>query len=168
MADVAVRDRQSGRPFVQRDLGDTYFAPSQAAHLFTFDGAAWIPNYRHQAFTVLPSAVRAADTNSADFTHYGAYALALIINITVITGTGVIVRFQSKDPISGSYLSNGNAPSAHTTASTFGHIIGFGGLSTGGGVGSAVQQVLWPTFRVFMDHQDSNNLTYSVAGYLLY
>lgn len=113
----------------------------------------------------LASAARTATTNSADLINYNHHGLILFLNVTVaVAGTGGLqVQVQTRDIVSGNYVSTNNAPTAITAIGFTAYFI-YPGINAGGSQASS--GFFGRTWRVRVTHGDSTSYTYSV-GYSL-
>ena len=109
-----------------------------------------MPSYTSEII-LLPSAVRAATTYSADFINETSRALTFFFDVTAVDGaTTVQLIIQGKDAISGKYvnISSGTVQAVvNTTAVQF--------LGTAVGIRTMRAQVL---------HTGGGNFTYSVGA----
>lgn len=113
---------------------------------------------------VLASATRTSSTNSADFTNHNARGVIAFLNVTGTSGTGgLLLRIQSKDPVSGAYYSMNGAPTPVTTVGAISYAV-YPGIASPNMQGA--NYILPRTWRVSVTHNDSSNYTYSV-GYCL-
>lgn len=133
-----------------------------------WNGTTWDRFHGTMELTVLASASRTVQTASADFTNYSARGIKLYLNVSAITGgpgTGIILRLQGKDPVSGSYSSLAAAPTA--VAATGLLVYSFYPSVFTAGFAAHNNQALERTWRVLMTVSDATPYTYSVGACLL-
>lgn len=129
-----------------------------------YNGATYDNWHNNLEGTALTSAARIATTNSADIVNYNHRGIILFLNVTVASGTGGLqVQIQTKDPVSGNYVSTNTAPTA-ITATGFTAYFVFPGINAGGSQASS--GFIGRTIRVRVTHGDASSYTYSV-GYVL-
>lgn len=111
-----------------------------------------MPSYTYELI-VLPSAVRAVTTYSADFINESMRAASFWLDITAVPGVvTVALGIQGKDPISGNYVTvsaGANQAGVGTTITQF--------------LGTAVGIRIW---RAVVTHSGAGNFTYSVGASL--
>lgn len=154
-----------GRVYVDRDLGDTYFGPGEAAHGYTFDsvGAAWDKQKSNTEGVLLASAARTATASSADQTNPNAKGVRIFIDATASAATpSVVFTVEVKDPISGTYTAILTSAAITGTGHTI--LVIYPGVTAAANV--AVSMALGRTWRVTGTAGDADSLTYSV-GYSL-
>ena len=145
--------------------GDALAAALRVASLQRAYNGTTVDTWRNNIEgTALASAARTAQTNSSDIITYNANKIYVFLNVTAASGTGgLTVRVQAKDPVSGNYFSINSAPTAVTSTTSNGYLIG-PGVSAGGT--QATSSVLPRTIRIQVQVGDSSSYTYSV-GYSL-
>jgi len=139
------------------------------SHSGLFNGTSFDRSRGNEEFEVLPSAVRAVTTVSADITIYNAVMLASVFTVTAVPGIETLTfSIEGKNPVTGLYttiVSN----AAISLAGTYGIIIGISAINiwTGWTVPSTGLVTFLPrTIRVRIAHSGAGNWTYSVAGFL--
>ena len=148
------------------DLDATTLALPTAGMNYLWDESAftWNPQHNNEELTLLASAARTADVNSADFTNYNAKGLHVILNVSALAATPSIVPFiQGKDPISGTYYDILEGLPITTTGINI--IKVYPGISAV--VNVSASDLLPRTYRVRVEHGDADSITYSVAGALV-
>lgn len=128
---------------------------------YTFDGTFWNRQRGNEEITLLSSSARTSTTNSSDQTNYNSRGLHVIIDVTSVTATPSITpKIQGKDPVSGNYY-DVLVGSAITTTGT--NVIkvypGIATVSNG-----AASDILPLTWRVRVEHADTDSITYSVGA----
>ena len=115
--------------------------------------------------TLFASAARTATVNGADQTNRFAKGIIFTVDATAITATpSVVFTLQGKDDLSGKYytiLASAAVVSAATTTYTV-----FPGAPATANVSANAQ--LPRTWRLIATHGDTDSITYSVGGTLLY
>lgn len=125
--------------------------------------------------TLLASAIRAADTNTADQTNSAkARGVMLILDVTSVTALQTLtLLLQVKDPVSGNYVSIATTGAIGTTATA----VGTYALAIHPGLGSLAAALtslfgtalaLPYTWRAQVDHSGAGNFTYSLGRVLLH
>lgn len=118
-------------------------------------------------FEVLASAVRAASTNSADFTNVGAKGIAICLDITnIAVATTLTLEVDWKDPSSGNYEQLAVAAAAVGAVSVNTYILYPTNMTIpagGSGIVELFEVPLPTTWRIRVVHSDANNITYSVG-----
>ena len=159
---VSVRDGSSdGRP-------STLLALFILAQDHDWNGASWDRHRGNLEATVLASAARTGDTNSADQTNYNAKGVMLHLNVSAVgapAGSISAINVQAKDPVSGAYLTI-LAFSALAIATTGYRVflIYPGAASAGAFTAAPLQSVLPRTWRINVDHaNETDSITYSIA-----
>lgn len=141
----------------------TYIGMNTLALGMLFNGTSVDRERANVEETILASAVRAVDTNSADFTNFNNRGIHVAVDVTIITGAGVIPTLQGKDAVSGKYYDLLIGPTITTVGTTVLKLYpGIGVVANG-----SASDILPRTYRIKMDHQDSADLTYSVGGNLV-
>lgn len=114
-------------------------------------------------FTALASAVRAASTQSADFTNNGYKGIILHLNVSAVPGTDTITpTIDVKDPISGNYKQIYSLGSALSTTGYRAYEI-YPGAPSSGAWTAVASGVIPHTWRVNVTHSAGSNFTYSVG-----
>lgn len=118
-------------------------------------------------FEALASAVRAASTNSADFTNIGAKGVAVCLDVTnIAVATTLTLHLQWLCPSSGNYEDLAIAAAAIAAVSTNTYILYPTNMSIPGGGSDIVELFEVPlptTWRIRVVHSDANNITYSIG-----
>jgi hypothetical protein len=143
-------------------------APDVLAALALYNGLTLDLQRGNTEGTLLASAARTADTASADQTNHNARGALIFFNVTVAGGgSGFRLVIQAKDPLSGSYKSLNQYPSAAITTVTGLYVLLlYPGVATTGLLDVISNQALPRTWRVLADHTDATSHTYS-ASYAL-
>jgi len=113
---------------------------------------------------ILPSAARTATVNSADFVNRNAKGIKVVVDISAVTATpSIIVKIQGKDPVSGNYydilISASYTTVATNVLTIFPSIPDVADLKA--------SDILPRTYRVRVEHADTDSITYSVSGALI-
>lgn len=123
--------------------------------------------------TLLASAVRNSDTNTADQTNTSkARGAIIILDVTAVTALQTLtVNLQLKDPASGKYLTlatTGALGATATATGTYGLIShpGFGSLIGSLSTLFGTSLYLPYTWRAQVDHSGAGNFTYSLGRVL--
>lgn len=117
--------------------------------------------------TLLASAARTADTNTADQTNVNHVGVFVVVNVTAVAASpSVVVRVQGKEPVSGNYY-NLLDGTPITDVSGVGMYVFKVTPGIGQVAGGAAADRLPKTWRVLMDHGDADSITYSVSAVLL-
>lgn len=120
--------------------------------------------FENSNFTLLASAARVADVNTADQVNHGARGVHVIIDVTLDPASASFTpTIQGKDPLSGKYydLLVGNAITA--TGTTVLKIYpGIVALAN-----AAANDILPRDWRVKLVHVDGDTITYSVGVQLV-
>jgi len=121
------------------------------AHSGLFNGNSFDRQRGTFDLIILPSAVRGATTNSADFTNYNGKTAIFFIDVTAVPGVSTLsLIYQAKDPVSGNYVTIATqAVGAGVT--TIALTVAFG------------TTFVARTFRVQVAHTGAGNFTYSVG-----
>ena len=146
-------------------LADAFANPTAShggADQMTFNGTTWDRQRGNTEGTLLASAARTADTQSADQTNYNARGVILFVNITAFTAGSVTPQLQYKDPISAVYTAIVSGAALAATGHTVIRI--YPGITPAANV--AFAEAVPRTWRLNMDHADATSITYSV-GYAL-
>lgn len=133
-----------------------------------FNGATfdyWRNNFEA---IVLASAARTADTDSADQINYNAKGLALLLNVTAVS-SGQINGLLIKARVGSSYVTIYQFTSlAISTTGQRAFLIYPGAASAGSWTAAPLQGVIPRNWRLTVDHNDANSITYDVvASYIL-
>lgn len=146
-----------------------------AAEIAANVAADALPSSSDEA-VLLASAVRAADTNTADQTNTAkARGVLLILDVTAVTALQTLtLNLQVKDPASGKYLTLSTTTAIGGTAT----LVGTYALITQQGIGNGLpasltalsgSAVILPyTWRAQVDHSGAGNFTYSLGRVLLH
>jgi len=140
-----------------------FFAATLLA-IAAFAASAQQTNSGNITTTILASAARTAATvTSPDFTNNQWRGIIIILNVSVATAGNYTITIQGKDPVSGNYypILTGAAVS---TVSTNVYTIYPGTTAAANVSASTVLPRIW---RVSLAGAASQNLTFSVAGYLI-
>lgn len=112
-----------------------------------------------QTITVLASAARTADTNSDTLVNPGFPGVRVRVNVTAITATpSVVATIQEYESIGGNWI-NILASAAITATGRTVLIVHPGCVAVANRV---VNEPMPRTWRVNMDHDDADSITYSV------
>lgn len=121
--------------------------------------------------TVLASSQRAADTTSDDVVNTGpnlnARGAYLTLDVTGVLTAVITLTVQAKDPVSDKYEGIFTAASGVSAAGTHTYLIYPGAGSAGGDVVETLSYPLPAQWRVSIDHENTNPITYSVGALLL-
>jgi hypothetical protein len=122
--------------------------------------------------SVLQSEQRTATTTSDDITNFGETINVkggyITLDVTAVLTTPLItLSVQLKDPASGQYETLMSATSGVTTTGTHTYLIYPGAGEAGADVTQVAGYVLPPTWRVKVDHADTDPITYSVGAMLV-
>lgn len=127
----------------------------------------WDRQRGNTEFSVLPSAVRSATTNSADITSYNFKGILIFLNVTAVPGAvSISPQIQLKDPVSGTYFSC-TGMTATTATGLFVYSIYPSATAAGYGLTSVTNGLLSRTFRISILHSGAGNFTYSVGASML-
>lgn len=131
---------------------------------YLFNGTSYDRERNNTEETVLASAARTASVNSADFTNYNAKGAHFIIDVTAITDTPILTpKIQGKDPLSGKYYDILVGTDITAIGTTVLKVYpGIGQIA-----GGASSDILPRTWRVRIEHADSDSITYSIGGGLV-
>jgi hypothetical protein len=125
------------------------------AHNGLFNGTTWDRQRGNTELILLPSAVRAVTTTSADITNFNGSKGLFFLDITAVPGASTLtLSIEGKDPVSGNYITLGSG------AAQAG--IGTSLLS----LGALAAYVIPRTFRIKVTQAGAGNFTYSVGGSL--
>lgn len=114
--------------------------------------------------TTFISAVRTADSESADVVNTGARGLHLIIDMTSVPGTDTVTfTVQGKDTLSGKYYDLLVSLAIVATGTTILKI--YPGISPS--PNASASDVLPDIFRVKAEHSSSTDFTYTVSAKLV-
>jgi hypothetical protein len=132
------------------------------------NGASLDPAHGTKELVALASAARTAQATSANLINYTCRGAFIILNVTAASGTGGLsARFQSVDPISGSVLSIGAAPTAVIATGITTYLV-YPGATTGAiGATQSTNGIIPRTFRVLVGVGDASSYTYSVGVTLI-
>lgn len=120
-----------------------------------FNGATFDRQRGNFEETILVSAVRNANTNSADFTNHNGGDLVVFLNITAVTAAQTVQLFvDGRDPVSGGYLALGQLAATGAVGIVGGNLAVIFTLSS----------MLPRTWRVRIVHSGAGNFTYSVGA----
>lgn len=119
----------------------------------------------NQGATILASAARTAETNSADQTlRAGLRGVRLSVNVSAIVDTpSITVNVQVKDPVSGTYTTVLSSAAIVGTGLT--HLMVYPGCVAV--ANKVLNEPLARTWRVNVAHADTDSITYSIAADLL-
>lgn len=114
--------------------------------------------------TLLASAARTANTNSADQTMPHGRGVRISIDVTaIVTAPSITVAIQVKDPISGVYTAVLTSAAIAATGHT--EMVVYPGITAAANVAAAM--VMSRTWRVSVTHANGNSITYSIAANIL-
>jgi hypothetical protein len=122
----------------------------------------------NQDVVLLPSATRNATNYSTDQNNLYWRGLWAFVNVTQASGTGGLQFYiEGKDPVSGNYVQmSAELLSSPITATGIYCMLFYPLQSAQGGNGSSVS-TLSRTWRLFVQHGDSSNYTYSIGCSML-
>ena len=142
---------------------------SLATYLHLFNGTTWDRHRNNEEITVLASAARTAQADSADLTNFNSKGILLTVNVSVDPGTASITpNIQSKDPVSGNYSIIWTAAAALVGTGTTTYLIYPGVIAADFDGTEAVSIALPRTWRFRMTVADAESMTYSVGASYLY
>ena len=134
-------------------------------YAYLFNGTNWDRVRNNVEATLLASAARTVETNSADQVNYNGKALALFIDVTSITSTpSVTPQLEWKDPVSGDYEPIWIAAAAITATGEYVYLFDMGGVGSAGEYDEAVNIRIPRTWRLTVKVADTDSMTYSVAA----
>jgi hypothetical protein len=126
------------------------------------------PAVPNPLITVLPSAARTANANSATFTQQGYKGIRIWLTISVASGTGGLqVVLRQKNPIDGAMVEINSGGTAITTAVTRVYDLFPGAGAAAGFVQESLGRQLGQVFDVQVKHGDASSYTYEVRVELL-
>lgn len=129
-----------------------------------FNGTTWDRARNNTESTLLASAARTVQTNSADQTNYSAKGLHVQLNVTAASGTGgLTVVVQGKDPVSGTYYDILVGTAIIATGITILKV--YPGIVAS--ANAAASDILPRTWRVQVRVGDASSYTYSVGSSLV-
>ena len=134
------------------------------SQLYAYDegGDAWDPFVNNADGILLASAARTGDTYTEDKYNYNGDGLVLFVNVSVDPASASITpNIQIKDPASGNYFTAWTAAVAITAVGLYAYLFCPGGAT--GSYTEAVNLRFSRIGRIFMDHADSDSITYSVG-----
>lgn len=132
-------------------------------YTYIFNGVQWERERANIEQTILASAARTAQADSADLINRNGRAQLLIVDWTVETDTVTLTpTLQYKDPVSGDYVTFWTAAAPLTDIGTYSYLFQPGGAA--GSYTEAVNLRVPRTWRVRMLVGDTDEATYSVAG----
>lgn len=113
--------------------------------------------------TILGSATRSADNNSADLVNAHARGVIVYFNLATVPGTDTVnCQIQMKDPVSGTYTTICASGAKATTGLYI--LCVYPGASNTGSVFAALTAFPLPRdWRVNMDHSAASDFVYSVS-----
>jgi hypothetical protein len=118
----------------------------------------------NSAIIVLASAARTADTNSSDFSNFGASGIHVIIDVTVDPASAsVTFTLQGKDEASGNYYTILTSSAIVGTGTTVLRVL----PSVAASANVSVSDGLPAVWRINANHVDTDSITYSVGANLL-
>lgn len=124
--------------------------------------ASKLTQFNNAHDTLLASAARTAQTDSADFYNPNWQGAIFLLNVTVASGTGgLTLRIATTDPVSGAVFLLNTAPTAVIATGLTAYAI-FPGIS-GGGLTQATSGGLPDSYRIRVQVGDASSYTYSVA-----
>lgn len=131
--------------------------------LMLFNGSKWDRQRNNIEQTILASAARTLETDSADLINYNGKAQLLIVSITAETATPTItLTIQVKDPVSGAYVTIWTAAAGLDAVGVYTYLFQPGGAA--GSYTEAVNLRIPRTWRVKVTVADADSMTYSIAG----
>lgn len=122
--------------------------------------------------TLMTTSGRSADVGSSDVTNFGettnVRGAYIILNATAITASPrITLSVQAKDAVSGNYQSVFTSTTGLTAAGTQTFLL-YPGIGSAAGNITQVQSLPLPIYwRVYIDHDDSDTITYTVGAQLL-
>lgn len=144
---------------------------SVKSHNAVFNGTSWDRQRANQDIVVLPPAVYAATTNSADITNYSSKGALFVLDVTAVPGVSTVTfKLQGKDIASGKYYDIETATVAKAAIGTYTYAVypalfndtvsGFTSNMTGTNGNVHIPRI----FRVQIVHTGAGNFTYSVGA----
>lgn len=129
-----------------------------------YNNSNWDRQRNNHEVTVLASAARAVDTNSADQTNYNARGVDVVVDVTAQASTSIVVTIKMKDTLSGKYVTV-LASAAIVGASTVKLTVYPGCIAVANAVANLPLARVW---RVEITRTGGASDTYSVgANYIL-
>jgi hypothetical protein len=159
-----------GRLWSANTSGDTgngaNYLPAAA---FDFNEGSWDRRRGNTQGTLLASAARTAQTDTADQTNHSARSLLLLfLRVTAASGTGglqVVVRGKAPE---GSYYALNNTPAAVTAVGAYLYVVSVGAPGATGAVTQATGGLMVPrSWAVRVLVGDASNYTYQLDYALL-
>lgn len=136
------------------------------AALLQYNGSTLERTRGNTNLTVLASSARTETINSSDFTNYNARGLILTIDVTAIVDTPeIIVKIQGKCPVSNKYYDILTASPISDVTDPIVVLRVYPGLEASANL--VANNTLPKTFRVRVEHDDTDSITYSVGASLI-
>ena len=130
-----------------------------------FNSTTWDRERNNEDITVLASAARTAETDSADLTNFNARGLMLFVDVTSITSAPALtVNIQMKDPVASKYITIWTAAATITTATTAVYLIYPGAIAADYDGTEAVSIAVPRTWRVRVGVGNADSATYSIGA----
>jgi hypothetical protein len=133
----------------------------------TFNESTWDRFRGNTEVTLLASAARTADTASADQTNYNHRGAIIWVDVTARAGSTTMTPYvQVKDPATDQY-NTGWGGSAIDTADGTRVYYFYPGASTTASFSDETCLAFPRTWRFFLDHSDTDSITYSVGAAMI-
>ncbi len=130
-----------------------------------YNGSTHDRQRNNEAFAILASSARTAQTDSSDLTNFNNSGILLTVDISLDPGTASITpNIQSKDPVSGNYSIIWTAAAALTAVGTYTYLI-YPGVLAADFDGTESASIAIPRiFRFRMAVADSESMTWSAGS----
>lgn len=143
------------------DAAVNVYALVQYARQAAFNGTTWDRWRNNTVGTLLASAARTATTSSADQTLFNGRGVAVIIDVTAVTGApSVTFAIEVKDSVSSKYVAVLTSAAITGTGTTRLRI--YPGITATANVSAS--DIMDRTWRVTATHANADSITYSVSG----
>jgi len=130
-----------------------------------FNGTSWDRTRNNEEITVLASAARTANTDSADLVNFNTTGVMIILDITVdAVSVGLTLSILMKDPVSGKDVTFWTAAAAATGVGTDIYLIYPGVIAADFNGTEAVSIALPRTWVLRVTTADADEATYSVGA----
>ncbi len=134
-------------------------------HPSLFNGTLWDRQRNNEEITILASAARTANTDSADLVNYNAKGVMIILDITVdAVSVGLTLSILMKDPVSAKDVTIWTAAAAATGVGTDVYLIYPGVLAADFNGSEAVSMALPRTWVLRVTTADADEATYSIGA----
>ena len=135
---------------------------------FLFNNTNWDRQRGNTELTLLASAARTATTNSSDQTNYNHRGVLVTLDVTAITDTpSIVLKIQAKDPVSSKYETLLEAAAVTATGTHSYVVYPAGDMAAAEDVVEAQPFPLPRTWRVSVEHADTDSITYSVGASMI-